>query len=340
MAKKLAPSLSAFLISIGLLLIPQQSRANDLKINLKPAALSAPQSRVTVGDVSSITGGTTQQRHRISGLDLDTLDPNVGACLITRRQVELRVLVDGWRRDQFQVVGPEQVNVRCSSAKQLRGKLEALLTKEIGRQFGLDTDTVAVRLVSHQQIKSAESALVSEDFSATVLFPAQLPIGKTRIQVEFQESNGNRFLQEFESQVIISRQVALANQAIPKGTVVDANMITVIERPIQNREHFADSKQVIGQVASRDIASNAVLLSNDVAKSSANRTPIVKRNDMLDVVVKLGTNEILLKNAKVMSAGAIGEPIVVLNTRSGVQFTATVVNRNLAEVSSSLGVRR
>ena len=340
MANKLVPSVSAFLISIGLLLIPVQLRANDLTINLRPAALSAPHSRVTVGDVSSITGGTTQQRHRISELDLDTLDRSIGACLITRRQVELRVLVDGWRRNQFQVVGPEQVNVRCSSAKQLREQLEALLTREIGRQFGLDTETVAVRLVSQQQIKSAESALLSGDFSATVLFPAQLPIGKTRIQVEFQEPGGNRFLQEFESQVIISMQVAVANQAIPKGTVVDENMISVIRRPIQTREHFADPKQVIGHVASRDIDSNAVVLGNDVSKPSATRTPIVKRNDMLDVVVKLGTNEVRLKNAKVMSSGAIGEPIVVLNTRSGVQFTATVVNRNLAEVSSSRGVRR
>ncbi len=60
-------------------------------------------------------------------------------------------------------------------------------------------------------------------------------------------------------------EVALATRGIPKGTVVDREMISVIKRPVLSRENFAEPDQVIGRVAKRDIASNEVVLSNAVA---------------------------------------------------------------------------
>jgi flagella basal body P-ring formation protein FlgA len=339
MRKQSALLITSVLLGMMIFAAPTQSAASGIRILLNKVSLAPPDHRVTIGDVAEISGGTPAQREHISALDLDTLEASAKDCRITRRQIELRVMVDGYARNRFEVVGPNEVAIRCSVAKEMRAQLEQLFTKEICRQFGLDEDAVGVRLVNQQQVQTAESKLTSHDFSATVLFQSQLPIGKTQIQVEFAERSGNRFLQEFDSQVIVSMDVAVATRGIYKGSTIEREMIRVIKRPILSREDFADPEQVFGRVAKRDINSNEVVLVGAITSPTTRREPIIKRNDILDVIVRMGRSEIRLKNAKALSQGDVGESIVVLNTRSNKQFSAVVVDRNLAKIAPLLGAR-
>lgn len=309
-------------------------------VELGPQAPRLQTSRVTIGDVAKLTGGSSALRTRISSLDLDTLNATSGACRISRRQLEMRILVDGLPRTDFRVVGPTEIVVRGSTAKQLQQHLEQRIADEITRQFGLDPETVGVRLDNLQQIQSTESLLANAPFQSKVLLQTKLPIGKVAVQMEFEKAGGERFLQSFDARVIVSMEVALANQPISRGTVVEAGMLSVIRRPIVEDEAIARPEQVIGRVASRDIASNAVVLSSYVADAAAVQRPTIRPNDLLDVTIRLGAHEIRLKNAKALSAGRIGETITVLNTQSNKQFSATVVNRNLAQVMPLAGNRR
>lgn len=313
---------------------PALEAAGAVTISLRDSAVTAAQSQITIGDVAELSGGTTSDRQRIAALDLDSLGHGAQSCRITRRQVQLRVMVDGYTRRQFEVIGRPEVAVRCSTAKQLRARLEQLFTDEICRQFGLAADSVSVRVSNSQQVSHAESKLASDDFKATVLFPPQLPLGRTKIDVEFEIGGDDRFLASLDVHVIVSMQVAVATVGIAKGTTIDRNMVRWVTRPILSRENFAQPNHVVGRVAKRDIYSNEVVLSNALENAPTSRQPVVKRNDLLDVIVKLGRNEVRLKNAKALSPGNIGESILLLNTRSNQRLTATVVSRNLASMST------
>lgn len=333
MTDKIAKPIAASLVAIVITMAPHLLTAGELKVVLNEVSVINADQRVTIGDVATVSGGTQSDRQRIEQLDLETMDRTASVRQIAKRQIELRVLVDGYARSGFEVIGPKTVTVRCSCARQLREKLETLATAEISRQFGLDNQSVGVRMENDHQIKAAEARLAAADFSTTVLFQPQLPIGKTQIQFEFLSETGDRFLFAFDAQVIVSMEVALATRSIAKGTVVDADMIQVIKRPMVKREDFADGSDVIGRVAKRDIFRNDVVLSSDIeAIGRTELTPVVKRNDVLDVIIEVGSGQVRLKNARAMSQGAIGDTIVVLNTRTNIRLSATVVDRNLAKI--------
>jgi flagella basal body P-ring formation protein FlgA len=340
MTRNFKRTVANLLIVIAVTVVSLPLCAGELTISLGETPQSVSGQRITIGDVAEISGGTTSLRRRIADLDLDTLKGTSSTCRVSRRHIELRVLFDGYPRSQFKVVGPDEVVVRCTASGDLREKLEQLFAAEIARQFSLDREAIAVRLVNEQQIEAAESELSSADFSADVVFPSQLPIGKSQIQVEFESPDGNRFLARFETQVLVSLDVAVATQKIPRGTTVDQQMFRVIRRPILSKIDFAEPGQVIGRIAKRDISSNDVVLDSYLADPRTNQKPIINRYDLLDVIVELGQSQIRLKNAKALSAGNLGESIVVLNTRSNKQFRAKVVAANLAIVPQTRrGVR-
>lgn len=340
MTDKIAELIAASLVAIAIAMMPHLLTAGELKVVLNEFSVINADQRVAIGDVAAVSGGTQSDRQRIEQLDLETMGRTDSVLQIAKRQIELRVLVDGYARNAFEVIGPTAVTVRCSCARRLREELETLATAEISRQFGLDNESVGVRLENDHQIKAAEARLASNDFSTTVLFQPQLPIGKTQIQFEFLSETGDRFLFAFDAQVIVSMEVALATRAIAKGTVVDADMIRVIKRPMVKREAFAHGSEVAGRVAKRDISRNDVVLSTDIeAAGSTKLTPVVKRNDVLDVIIDVGSGQVRLKNARAMSQGAIGDTIVVLNTRTNIRLSATVVDRNLAKISLLSGGR-
>lgn len=313
----------------------------EVQIIINEGSQSVAKKSVLISDIAEITGGIRKHREEIGKLDIDSLEPDSASRQITRRQVELRILLAGHQQDDFAVSGPSKVSVQYRSHAELRGGLETLCATEIARQFGLESDSVRVRFLNEDQVRVAESKMVATQYSATVVLEPQLPIGRTNIHVEFLQSGGNRFLEQFDAQVILTRRVALAAASIPKGTTIVENMLRIIERPIVAKADFADVEQVIGRVAQRPLPKNTVVLNRDLAdKNTLRQKPLIQRNDLLDVIIRVGRGEVRLKNAQALSAGKEGETIIVLNTRSNKRLNATVIDRNLALVGPfNKGVR-
>jgi flagella basal body P-ring formation protein FlgA len=307
--------------------------AADLRVMIKPQPIVTTGSKITVGDVAEIQGGTSLDRRRLAALDLDEMQPGKDACRISKRQLEMRCLVEGIARQQLDITGPDEVVVRRSTADRLREKLQEELASEIVRQFGLEDRSVQVRIADQQQVQSIEHQLALQSTKMTLLLPARLPLGAARLEVQFEKVDGTAFQQTFDVQIVHSRKVALATRPISRGSIVEAGMFRVIQRPIASREEFADPMRLAGHIASRDIASNEVVLSNHLSSQTADDRPVIRRNDLVDVVYRISNSEIRLKNARAMSQGRVGDTIELLNTRSNERLTATVVDAKLATIS-------
>ena len=288
---------------------------------------------ITIGDVAQINGGSAADRSRIQLLDLASFDRSSESVRITRREIELRLLIDRFERNDFRVVGPREVEVQLAQSDWLSGYLEKLFASEISRQFGLRSENVTVRLLDSDAVMLTEAQLDSKHLHATVLLPTQAPFGRSKIEAELKDRYGKTLLKEFDVNVIVSMEVALAKQRIRRGTVVTKDMFQTLTRPIRRRDDFAPPAEIAGNVAKTDIAPSQIILGNHLNLPRPNTGPVVRVNQLIDVIVNYGGNQVRLKNAKVMSSGKIGDSITVLNPRSRQRFAATVQDSSTAVVA-------
>ncbi len=309
-----------------------QTHAQQIRVAIKKQAIVSKQSIIRIGDIAELSGGSESDRQRMARLDLESMNAAPDDCKILRRQVVIRLLVDGFEHERFEVVGPQSITVRSEMPASLRPRLETDLQKEISRQFALNEDTVSVRLTNEAQLEGVRQRLGGETFDTKVLLNPQLPLGRTPLEVEFSMQTGDRFVERFEVQVVVEMQLAIAKEPIGRGQTLSSEMFDVVTRPVVRKADFALASAVLGQVAKRDIPSNEVILRGHVGKATARTEPVIRRNDLLDVIVPLGASEIRLKNARSLSVGNVGDTITVVNTRSNRQLSAVVVDRNLARV--------
>lgn len=313
----------------------RSASAADVVIALHQTSSATSDPTVRIGDVARVFGGAPTDRRVIEQLDLESLRDQ-DDCSITRKQVEMRLLLAGYKRDTFQITGPPTVSARRSSPARLRSKLERLIESELARQFAVDTSRVAVHFVNTSQLESIERTLSNHELSVRVLPRNEFPIGRTRLPVDIIDAAGIRHSETFDVQVSLSMTVAIADGPIAQGTVIGPEMLHTVQRSITAKADYANPETAVGRTASRYIASNSILLTGHLLTPRAGSSQAVKRNGLLDVVINLGGGEIRLKNARAMESGNVGDTIEVLNPNTNRRINASIIGPNLATVSTTM----
>lgn len=284
---------------------------------------------VRIGDVARVVGGTTEQQRFIAELDLETLvDQN--ECEVQKTQVVTRLLLSGFARDDFEVTGPESVNAWRTSPSQIRDHLIRGLVAALGNQFGMQPQSISVRLVDPDSLSEIESVFPEPTFDVQMVPPNEFPIGKHRLTVDLGDPSGRRLRAVLDCQVGISMKVAIVTQPIARGSVLRAEMVRLVDREIVSKADYANTGEVVGRTANRYIPSNSILLASYLIPTRGGGTTVVRRNDLIDVVVPIARGEIRLKNAQALEAGGVGDVIEVLNPNSGRRINASIVGPNLA----------
>lgn len=309
-------------------------------VSLKNSVMLSGDGVITVGDIADVSGGVPIQRQRITSLDLETRPSDGSDCFISRRQVELRLILAGFDRDLVRFQGPKQLTIRGSHDHQFQIKLEQTLNGEIARQFGLEPSKVNIQILDPRQLDQLQQKLGGEPFETSVVVQPQLPIGPTKMQIALTTENGSRIVTTLSTKVVINMKVALTRHSIERGTVLRADMFEWIDRPIVKRNDYASPDELVGRQAKQRIPSNDVILASDLSVPTTRKTFDVKQNELLDVVILVNGGQIRLKNAKALASANRGETIAVQNTLSNRRFNAKVIGEHLAEVQMFAGARR
>lgn len=132
--------------------------------------------------------------------------------------------------------------------------------------------------------------------------------------------------------VNISRfaDVAVAAENIPADTVIEEGMIAVKRIPVSANmtEYFSSARDLVGLKTKAGIVTD-----QPVSGSSVEQPVMVKRNDIVKVIVKIaGTNNAVETNARAEQNGRRGELIKVTNINSGKTFLAEVTGPRQAEI--------
>ena len=340
----MANSLQSLTIAVALTLLafftPSASaQTNVVTISLKENASTVKRDILTVGDVAEVSGGAVSSRMKIGKLDLEAGE-SASHCVISRRQVEMRLMLAGFRRQEFHVVGPDRMTVTESNTDKLQVDLEKQIQSEIARQFGLAASKVSVNISSQRQLGDLWKELGGANFNTTVLVDPQLPVGRTRIQLEIATDTGSRITTTLDTRVVITMTVAVAVHPIQRGAEIRDGMFRLIERPLTDRKNIASPDRLVGRVAKQQIPGNNVILSNHLVDRQTRQSFDVKTNALLDVIINIQGSQVRLKNAKALGSANRGETIAVMNTKTGRRFNAKVIDKHLAEVQMVPGVRR
>ena len=288
---------------------------------------------VRIGDVARVVGGTTAQQRFIAELDLETLIDQ-SECRVHKPQVITRLLLSGFSRDEFEVTGPESVMAWRTSPTQIRDHLLRRIAEALGEQFGMESTNITVRLVGEGPLSEIESAFPEPSFDVRVLPPNEFPIGRHRLSVEMSDSAGRRLQAVLDCQVGVSMRVAIVTQPVARGSVIRSDMVRLVDREIVAKADYANPGEVVGRTANRYVPSNSILLASYLLTTRGRAAAVIQRNDLIDVVVPIGSGEIRLKNAQALEAGGVGDVIEVLNPNSGRRINASVVGPNLATTAN------
>ncbi|WP_182870008.1 flagellar basal body P-ring formation chaperone FlgA [Stieleria mannarensis] len=309
--------------------------AGDVVVALHQESSAVADTTVRIGDVANVLGATPSDRRSIEQLDLESLRDR-DDCSITRKQIEMRLLLAGFERDSIKIIGPSTVSARRSSPAKLRSELERLLETKLSQQFAIAPERVDIRLTQTPQLESLEKRLAAGGFDVDLVPRNEFPVGRTRLAVSILDSSGNQYSHSFDALVSLSMRVAIARGPIAQGAVLKPEMFHAVDRLITQKADYANPDTAAGRTASRYIAGNSILLTSHFRSTRGRSSQTVKRNDLVDVVISVGRGEIRLKNARAMESGEIGDTIEVLNPQTNRRFNASILGKNLATVSTNL----
>ncbi|QEG23385.1 flagellar basal body P-ring formation chaperone FlgA [Mariniblastus fucicola] len=318
---------------IGLIALSTSLHASEVvQVIVRSNQLTVADGELSIGDVCDVRGGSPLLRNRIKTLDLDLVVAGKST-VVSRQQVAIRIALDGVARTSISLSGPEKTTVNLIPNEKLQERLEAKLGHDLSFQFGIGVDDVRVRLLNLDVIAKLRDSINTGDFEILAFFPAQLPLGDKYIQVEYSDSSGNRVTHRTHVQIVVMQNVFVTSGLISKGTVITAGHVQNIKRPLMDGKIELAGAECVGCVASRDIAPHQIVTSRHLSRRPVRKQVLVKRNDLVDIVLMQGRLRVRVKNAKVMTSGARGEMVRVLNTNSNKEINAVVYDRTTVVVT-------
>ena len=295
--------------------------------------VTVAESELTIGDVCQIRGGTAQARTQIASLDLDELLPGKPTT-VSKQQVAVRIALAGISRKSFELSGPNSIDIRLIENEQLQQRIESKIAAELSLQFGIPQSDVRVRLLDTAALKRLRKSVDTTSFKTMAYFPTQLPLGDRHIQLEFSDSSGNQMTEKMHVQIVVLHDVLVTSGVVSKGTVITAEHVQQIKRPLLNNKVDPATIDCLGCTVSRDIAPHEIVTLRHISRKPTRKQIVVKRNDLVDILLVQGPLRLRLKNAKVMTNGGKGDVVRVLNTNSNKEINAVVQDRTTVLVKN------
>ena len=311
--------------------LPAQSNKNIIEVQVKAPVISVDHKELLISDVAELSGGIIKIRKLAGKLDLDELSAERDT-VVTAGQIRARLLVEGFPAENIKVTGPRRAQVRFIQQDDLQQRIESKIESELSRQFGISLSDVQIHLSPKTDLSQISDAIDVRQFETMAIFPSKLPLGDTTVQVEFRDSSGQRFTSRLNVQIIVMKEMVVTSSSVARGTVITANHVQTVKRPMASGNVEHATVDCIGCTAIRDIPPYEIISSSYVTKQSPKKEMMVKQNSLVDVLLVRGRVNIRMRNAKAMTSGAVGETIQVLNTKSNKRISAIVKDQSTVVV--------
>jgi flagella basal body P-ring formation protein FlgA len=307
------------------------AQAADVTLVLKQSPVIAYKNVVTVADAADVICADSDLGKQIAELDLDSFDDERQTIEITPAQIRVRMRLAGIDSSRIHFRGPAAITLSPPRIIQPQRVIEEKIVAAIASQFGMQRDDIRVGLIAENPVPAPWVELAESIADAMVVLPTQLPSGRTTVHFMYRSSGATDQSLDVDCRVTTVSEVLVARRQLAAGTVLEAADVQSIRRPLEDAKLRPVSlQQAIGKTTRLAIPMHAVLQISDI--NETNPGPVVKRNDLVDVLISRGGLQMRLKNARVLTPGAPGDTVQVVNPESKRTVTASVINKSLLEI--------
>lgn len=281
--------------------------------------------RVTLGDISAISGVNEEAKNRLKMISLGYA-PNVGMTReIFKDKILLSIAAAGFAKTDFALDAPAQIFVRRTA-------------QTVGQN--LFREAVEKAVLANFQNENIAAKIVRLDLPSDI----QIPSGKVEVRVN--RLNAGNFFLPFSAaleirvdekivrraaatvQVEASAEVLVAAKDLVSGAkIAETDVkkeIRRLEKPLNS--YLRDASKLRGTILTKNLSGGAEITSDAVAAGY-----VIRGGDLVRIVGESGKMQIII-NGEARSSGKIGDRIAVKNSQSGTILQATVVDEGLVKV--------
>lgn len=331
----------------------QVRQPNMVTVKVEQADRSVFSGVLRVGDVAVVEADNSFLAQRVRALDLEVLTMEQPRTVITRQQLEYRLLLAGVKPEQIALTGFEKISVELQDARQIIELLASTLSEQCQRKYGTPPGFCQVSLQAEARKVIESSPLNWRDVAVTALLPAELQAGEQLLPVEFYSGS---MVTTLQLPVHFRFHHAHRTGAAPAASVPKAaqplNSNRQSAQLIPTSSVFAEHPTVLREMASAEGAASAIpssqtslaantqsVFDSPVAKTSyevtqsagkevlrvatpveapvAAPTVLVSRGATVRVTQRVGQVQIGLKTARAAQEGRLGDVIEVIAPYKG-----------------------
>jgi len=285
---------------------------------------------IKVADIARVSGGDLITRRKIAKLDMADFDAVDSLKRLTRRQVQLRILLAGFPKRSFRIEGAETVVLQVTKAASPETRVLDLLKPEIAGRLGVSPEDIAIRLT--KPIPANADPYFASSYTLEHALPDNLMVGSftTRIRIRDQERLVRTISTSIEVQVY--QNVFVAQRHLEPGTALAETDVIQERRLVTDRGTYA-TKTIFGKQLKRRIAKGAIVTTLDLNKPKKQKAEIIiKSRDIVEIVARGSGLQARISGAIAMQRGAIGDNIRVKNPSSGRILNAKVISSGVVEI--------
>lgn len=167
----------------------QVRQPNMVAVKVEQSDRSVFNGVLRIGDVAVVEAENNFLSQRVRALDLEVLTMEQPRTVITRQQLEYRLLLAGVKPEQIALTGFEKISIELQDARQVIELLANTLTEQSNRKYGTPRGFCQVSLQADARKLIENSPLNWRDVEVTAILPAELQAGEQILPVEFYSSS-------------------------------------------------------------------------------------------------------------------------------------------------------
>ena len=153
---------------------------------------------------------------KIANLDVDLFEGIEQELVVSKRQIQYRLMLAGFSADGLKFSGPDQVAVSLKQRTDVRGLVETWLSNEISRTYSVPASDLQVKV----NVQSDQLSVLGANLSALRLeqeLKSELPLGNSVVEVGYESEPGKYETFKLQISVAVFRNLLVAKSSIGRG---------------------------------------------------------------------------------------------------------------------------
>ncbi len=308
------------------------AESEPVVVSLKPTA-SVGQQLVLIRDIAHLNGGNDDLRERIRRVDISDTPADDSSEKISRKRVEIRLLLAGIAHDDFVVDGAERVTVTLRNGGVVDAAVVDAIRASLSQQLSLDPKDVEVRIIQPivRPIVSPETNL--EHIELKPYLPLNPRPGKLRVKVGVFVKGSLTHTFSVLLELTLYQTVPIATRVIARREEFNKENIQFERRAVSQQLRQPIPTEMLGKKAKRTIQPQAIIRVFDIAEPVREADIVlIKPRDIVRMVARKGSLTAVVPAGEALQQGRLGELIRLRNPQSKKIVIGRVVSRGEVEI--------